>query len=119
MSELEVNSAAKVLKEEREVSRLGGTSSRPDPASFAQECLSAAEEAAEEVLNCIHPTLDSEEERSDVTDHLRRLIKAHVNCDVGLFFSFFPLKFFNACVFALYINFDGLSLSLGIFILSL
>ncbi|KZV25782.1 hypothetical protein F511_04843 [Dorcoceras hygrometricum] len=78
MSRLEVDSAAEVLKEEREVFRPGRTCPRPDLVSFKKEYLSAAEEAAQEVLDCIHPTLDSEEERSDVTDHLRRLIKAHV-----------------------------------------
>ncbi|XP_073146368.1 uncharacterized protein [Henckelia pumila] len=87
MSQVEVDSAAMALKEERP----GMTSSGPDPVSFGQECFSAAEEAAEEVLNCIHPTLDSEEERSDVTDHLRRLIKAHVDCDVFPYGSV-PLK---------------------------
>ncbi|XP_073269487.1 uncharacterized protein [Primulina huaijiensis] len=91
MSELEVGSAAKVLKEEREVLHLRRMSPRPDPASLATEYLSVAEEASQEVLNCIHPTLDSEEERSDVIDHLQRLIKAHVNCDVFPYGSV-PLK---------------------------
>ncbi|XP_073024512.1 uncharacterized protein [Primulina eburnea] len=91
MSELEVGSAAKVLKEEREVLHLGRMSPRPDPASLATEYLSVAEEASQEVLNCIHPTLDSEEERSDVIDHLQRLIKTHVNCDVFPYGSV-PLK---------------------------
>lgn len=57
-----------------------------DPASFKEECLSAAEDAARLVLNCIHPTLDSEEERRDVIDYMQRLIKSHVNCEVVNFF---------------------------------
>lgn len=63
----------------------------PDPASFKEECLSAAEDAARNVLNCIHPTLDSEEERRDIIDYMQRLIKSHVNSEVVnfLFFLFF------------------------------
>ncbi|KAL1558773.1 hypothetical protein AAHA92_09199 [Salvia divinorum] len=63
----------------------------PDPPSLREDCLSAAEDAARHVLNCIHPTLDSEEERRDVIDYMQRLIKSHVNCEVFPYGSV-PLK---------------------------
>ncbi|KAG8371568.1 hypothetical protein BUALT_Bualt13G0101500 [Buddleja alternifolia] len=63
----------------------------PDPASFKEECLSAAEEAANQVLNCIHPTLDSEEKRCDVIDYIQRLVKTHLNSQVFPYGSV-PLK---------------------------
>ncbi|XP_075492810.1 uncharacterized protein LOC142530833 isoform X2 [Primulina tabacum] len=63
----------------------------PDPASFSEDCLSAAEEAAAEVVNYIHPTLDSDENRRDVIDHLQRLIKTQLNCEVFPYGSV-PLK---------------------------
>ncbi|KAK6145212.1 hypothetical protein DH2020_022032 [Rehmannia glutinosa] len=67
-----VNSKGDVSTEE---ARLGfgsrwKSSPPPDPASISEECLSAAEEAAEQVLNCVHPTLDSEEKRRDVIDYV-------------------------------------------------
>ncbi|KAH6766075.1 PAP/OAS1 substrate-binding domain superfamily [Perilla frutescens var. hirtella] len=62
-----------------------------DPASLREECLSAAEEAAQQVLNCIHPTLDSEEERRDIVEYVQRLIKSHLNCEVFPYGSV-PLK---------------------------
>lgn len=55
---------------------------QPDPASITDECFAAAEEAAEQVMNCIHPTLDSEEKRKDVIDYVQRLIKRHLDCEV-------------------------------------
>lgn len=65
-------------------------STLPDPASLSEECLSAAEEAAQQVLNCIHPTLDSEEKRRDIVDYVQRLIKSHLKCEViNFFFLFF------------------------------
>ncbi|XP_057789739.1 uncharacterized protein LOC131006597 isoform X2 [Salvia miltiorrhiza] len=67
------------------------SSAPPDPASLREECLSAAEEAAQQVLNCIHPTLDSEEERRDIIDYMQRLIKSHLNCEVFPYGSV-PLK---------------------------
>ncbi|KAL1545092.1 hypothetical protein AAHA92_21860 [Salvia divinorum] len=76
----------------RQDSGLGHKSSAPpDPDSLKDECLSAAEEAAQKVLNCIHPTLDSEEERRDILDYMQRLIKSHLNCEVFPYGSM-PLK---------------------------
>lgn len=72
---------------QRQDSGLGWKSAAPpDPASLREECLSAAEEAAQQVLNCIHPTLDSEEERRDLIDYVQRLIKSHLNCEVINFY---------------------------------
>ncbi|KAK4407651.1 hypothetical protein Sango_0346100 [Sesamum angolense] len=71
---------------------LGSRSSTPpDPASLSEESLSAAEEAAQQVLNCVHPTLDSEEKRRDIVDYVQRLIKSHLNCEVFPYGSV-PLK---------------------------
>lgn len=62
--------------------RLGGASAPP---------MWAAEEAAQQVLNCIHPTLDSEEERRDIVDYVQRLIKSNLNSEVFPYGSV-PLK---------------------------
>ncbi|KAL0458878.1 UNVERIFIED_CONTAM: hypothetical protein Slati_0515000 [Sesamum latifolium] len=67
------------------------SSTQPDPASLSEESLSAAEEAAQQVLNCVHPTLDSEEKRRDIVDYVQRLIKSHLNCEVFPYGSV-PLK---------------------------
>ncbi|CAA0842384.1 PAP/OAS1 substrate-binding domain superfamily [Striga hermonthica] len=63
----------------------------PDLASIGAECLSAAEEAAEQVLNCVHPTLDSEEKRRDVVDYVQQLVQNRLNCEVVSYGSV-PLK---------------------------
>lgn len=63
----------------------------PDPASLRDDCLSAAEVAAQQLLSCIYPTLDSEEERRDIIDYVVRLIKSHLNCEVFPYGSV-PLK---------------------------
>lgn len=87
-----VSSGGAVLKEEESlVWSLGTTPSPPDPVSFSEDCLSAAEEAAAEVVNYIHPTLDSDENRRDIIDHLQRLIKTQLNCEVFPYGSV-PLK---------------------------
>ncbi|KAL3829026.1 hypothetical protein ACJIZ3_017828 [Penstemon smallii] len=82
-----VNSNDGVL--ERVVRR--STSPPPDPTLFSEESLSAAEEVAEQVVNCIHPTLDSEETRRDVIDYIQRLIKTYVDCELFPYGSV-PLK---------------------------
>ncbi|XP_073151243.1 uncharacterized protein [Henckelia pumila] len=86
-----VNSEGAVSKEEERSVWSLGTAPPPDPASFTEDCLSAAEVAAAEVLNCIHPTLDSDENRRDVIDHLQKLIKTQLNCEVFPYGSV-PLK---------------------------
>ncbi|KAG6386464.1 hypothetical protein SASPL_155367 [Salvia splendens] len=58
-----------------------------DPALISDECLSAAEQ----VLNCVHPTLDSEEKRRDVVEFVQQLVKTRLNCEVVLYGSV-PLK---------------------------
>ncbi|KAG6401354.1 hypothetical protein SASPL_138208 [Salvia splendens] len=58
-----------------------------DPALISEECLSAAEQ----VLNCVHPTLDSEEKRRDVIDYVQQLVKSQLNCEVVPYGSV-PLK---------------------------
>ncbi|CAA3016173.1 Hypothetical predicted protein [Olea europaea subsp. europaea] len=64
---------------------------QPDPASITDECFLAAEEAAEQVMNCIHPTLDTEEKRKDVIDYVQRLLKRHLDCEAFPYGSV-PLK---------------------------
>lgn len=86
-----LNSDGAVLKEEERLVWSLGTIPPPDPASFSEDCLSVAEEAAAEVVNCIHPTLDSDENRRDVIDHLQKLIKTQLNCEVFPYGSV-PLK---------------------------
>lgn len=71
----------------------------PDPASLREDCLSAAEVAAQQLLSCIHPTLDSEEERRDIIDYVVRLIKSHLNCEVINFFFFFCLNIVDGIPF--------------------
>lgn len=89
----ELNSDGDVLAvEERSNFGSARVASTPpaDPVSIiSKECLSAAEEAAEEVLNCVHPTLDAEEKRRDVIDYVQQLVKTHLNCEV---IDFLPLK---------------------------
>lgn len=58
------------------------SSPRASPVSISEECLLAAEDAAEEVLNCVHPTLDAEEKRRDVIDYVQQLVKSRLNCEV-------------------------------------
>ncbi|PIM98859.1 Polynucleotide adenylyltransferase, partial [Handroanthus impetiginosus] len=67
------------------------SSTPPDPPLLCQDCLPAAEEAAQQVLNSVHPTLDSEEKRRDIIDYVQRLIKSHLNCEVFPYGSV-PLK---------------------------
>ncbi|KAL1541035.1 hypothetical protein AAHA92_25305 [Salvia divinorum] len=62
-----------------------------DPALISEECLSAAGDAAEQALNCVHPTLDSEEKRRDVIDYVQQLVKSQLNCEVVPYGSV-PLK---------------------------
>lgn len=69
----------------------GSRRRQSDPASITDECFVAAEEAAEQVMNCIHPTLDSEEKRKDVIDYVQRLIKRHLDCEAFPYGSV-PLK---------------------------
>ncbi|PSS09551.1 hypothetical protein CEY00_Acc16573 [Actinidia chinensis var. chinensis] len=58
--------------------------SNPDPSSIGEDNWAIAEETTQEVICCIHPTLDSEEKRRDVIDYVQRLIR----CSLG--FEVFP-----------------------------
>lgn len=85
MGELEVANSKGNASTEEEPSAFGlvwKSSPPPDPALISEECLSAAEEAAEQVLNCVHPTLDSEEKRRDVIDYVQQLVKSRLSCEV-------------------------------------
>ncbi|KAL2486235.1 PAP/OAS1 substrate-binding domain superfamily [Abeliophyllum distichum] len=63
----------------------------PNPAAINAECWAAADEAAQQVVNCIHPTLNSEKERKEVIDYVRRLFKHGLDCEVFPYGSV-PLK---------------------------
>ncbi|MFS7895723.1 putative polynucleotide adenylyltransferase [Helianthus anomalus] len=56
----------------------------PDPNSIGVETWVVAEDAAREVLSCIHPTLDSDEKRKYVIEYVQKLIR----CNLG--FEIFP-----------------------------
>ncbi|GAA0140554.1 hypothetical protein LIER_01875 [Lithospermum erythrorhizon] len=84
-----------VLEENGGVVRMGmirvGSGSNPDPDEVDLVCLEAAEEAAKEVLCCIHPTLDSEERRKDVIDYVQKLFRDYLGCEIFPYGSV-PLK---------------------------
>lgn len=56
--------------------------SGPDPSTICEEHWAVAEETTQEVVNCIHPTLDSEEKRKDVIDYVQRLIRYSLGFEV-------------------------------------
>ncbi|MFS7902961.1 putative PAP/25A-associated, polymerase, nucleotidyl transferase domain-containing protein [Helianthus anomalus] len=63
----------------------------PDPNSIRAETWVLAEDPAREVLNCIYPTLDSEEKRKDVIEYVQKLIRFHLGLEVFPYGSV-PLK---------------------------
>ncbi|KAK9057522.1 hypothetical protein SSX86_022358 [Deinandra increscens subsp. villosa] len=63
----------------------------PDPNSIRVETWVLAEDPAREVLNCIYPTLDSEEKRKDVIEYVQRLIRFNLQLEVFPYGSV-PLK---------------------------
>ncbi|XP_055830174.1 uncharacterized protein LOC129899290 [Solanum dulcamara] len=63
----------------------------PDPSAVTEDCWVVAEEAVQEVVNCVHPTLDTEEKRKDVVDYVQRLIRCSLGCEVFSYGSV-PLK---------------------------
>nr|XP_016501780.1 PREDICTED: uncharacterized protein LOC107820077 [Nicotiana tabacum] len=65
--------------------------SSPDPMSISEDRWLLAEETIQEVVNCIHPTLDTEEKRKDVIDYVQRLIRCSLGCEVFPYGSV-PLK---------------------------
>ncbi|RAL43350.1 hypothetical protein DM860_012491 [Cuscuta australis] len=69
--------------------RLAAT--HPDPSSIGEECWAAAEETAKELVNCIHPTMDSEEKRKDVMEYVQKLIRDYLACEAFPYGSV-PLK---------------------------
>ncbi|XP_019159819.1 PREDICTED: uncharacterized protein LOC109156416 isoform X2 [Ipomoea nil] len=72
---------------------MGGrrTAIHPDPSAIDVDIWALAEETAQEVVNYIHPTMDSEEKRKDVTDFMQRLIRCYAPCEVFPYGSV-PLK---------------------------
>lgn len=62
----------------------------PDPTAIGEDVWETAEQVAwNEVLTCIHPTLDSEEKRKDVIDYVHRLISRSIGVEVVYFSSFY------------------------------
>lgn len=63
-----------------------------DPTAIGEDVWETAEQVAwDEVLACIHPTLDSEEKRKDVIDYVHRLIRRSIGVEVFPYGSV-PLK---------------------------
>lgn len=71
----------------------------PDPNSIRVDAWVVAEDPAREVLNCIHPTLDSEEKRKDVIEFVQKLIRFHLRLEVNFvhFYQYFLLFNFILC----------------------
>lgn len=65
--------------------------SNPDPSSIRAETWVLAEDPVREVLNCIHPTLDSDEKRKDVIEYVQKLIRCNLRLEVFPYGSV-PLK---------------------------
>ncbi|MCE0482565.1 hypothetical protein HAX54_041424 [Datura stramonium] len=63
----------------------------PDLTSITEDRWLVAEETIQEVVNCIRPTLDTEEKRKDVIDYVQRLIRCSLGCEVFTYGSV-PLK---------------------------
>ncbi|XP_076957237.1 uncharacterized protein LOC143632657 [Bidens hawaiensis] len=63
----------------------------PDPNTIRVETWGLAEDPAQEVLNCIYPTLDSEEKRKDVIEYVQKLIRFNLRLEVFPYGSV-PLK---------------------------
>ncbi|CAN4098668.1 unnamed protein product [Withania somnifera] len=63
----------------------------PDPSEITEDCWAVVEEAVKEVVNCVHPTVDTEEKRKDVVDYVQRLIRCSLGCEVFSYGSV-PLK---------------------------
>lgn len=61
----------------------------PDPASIPGEIWGLTEQTAVKIISCVHPTVDSMEKRTDVIEHLRRLIVCSMRCEVELLFPFY------------------------------
>ncbi|KAL1809741.1 hypothetical protein ACET3Z_026731 [Daucus carota] len=65
---------------------------RADPTAISEDVWETAEAVAwHEVLECIHPTLDSQEKRRDVIDYVQRLIRRSLGVEVFPYGSV-PLK---------------------------
>ncbi|CAI9288190.1 unnamed protein product [Lactuca saligna] len=65
--------------------------SNPDPNTIRAETWVLAEDPVREVLNCIHPTLDSDEKRKDVIEYVQKLIRCNLRLEVFPYGSV-PLK---------------------------
>ena len=63
----------------------------PDPNSIRVETWVVAEDPIRDVLNCIHPTLDSDEKRKDVIEHVQMLIRCNLRLEVNFFNSILQL----------------------------
>lgn len=71
----------------------------PDPSSIRAEIWGVAEETTREVVNCIHPTLDSEEKRKDVIDYIQRLIRGSLGCEVAIISPIFFSLYLHSCLY--------------------
>ncbi|KAI7742769.1 hypothetical protein M8C21_013562, partial [Ambrosia artemisiifolia] len=65
--------------------------SNPDPDSVRVETWVVGEDVVREVLDRLHPTLDSEERREDVIDYVQNLIRCNLGLEIFPYGSV-PLK---------------------------
>lgn len=73
----------------------------PDPNSIRVEAWVVADDPTREVLNCIHPNLDSEEKRKDVIEFVQKLIRCNLRLEVNFvthFYCNFFLIYFVFCL---------------------
>nr|KAJ0185497.1 hypothetical protein LSAT_V11C900462120 [Lactuca sativa] len=64
----------------------------PDPEAIPNEKWVAGEDPILEVLNCVYPTLDSEDKRKDVIEYMQKLFRTSLGVEV-YFISIKLLKF--------------------------
>ncbi|KAF5175308.1 PAP/OAS1 substrate-binding domain superfamily [Thalictrum thalictroides] len=65
--------------------------SNPSPTSISEECWQRAEQTAQKIIRQIQPTIESEERRKGVIEHVQNLIKGCLGSEVFPFGSV-PLK---------------------------
>ncbi|XP_052209816.1 uncharacterized protein LOC127813096 [Diospyros lotus] len=67
------------------------SSANPDPSSIGEDSWAVADQTIQEVIRCVHPTLDTDEKRQDVIEHVQNLIRCSLGCEVFPYGSV-PLK---------------------------
>jgi hypothetical protein len=92
-----------------------GPLSNPDPDAIRVETWAESEETGREVLNCVYPTLDSEEKRKDVIEFVQKLIRFNLRLEVVHFFIYN----FDICVFFFFYIYNCMLMCLALSISSI